>query len=180
MSGTDQGRHLWDPYVTKKIADPEQNVYTTRPSYTAAYNFCNVDLDCSALRRKHEHEHDYKDPRTVGGISLVVSSIHMKLSVLASLLTFASAAFASQCRNPLQRREWQVFFSDLNIRTNHAMHRRTLSELERFSYLAAVRCLQAVPAKSKATVPGAISRFDDFAGNHILQTDTVHFVVSPL
>ncbi|KJA26867.1 hypothetical protein HYPSUDRAFT_132147 [Hypholoma sublateritium FD-334 SS-4] len=56
------------------------------------------------------------------------------------------------------------------------MPRRTFSELERFSYLAAVRCLQAIPAKSKATVPGALSRFDDFAGNHILQTDTVHFV----
>ncbi len=70
------------------------------------------------------------------------------------------------------------FFPD--IRINGAVFRRTFSELERFSYLAAVRCLQAIPAKSKATVPGAVSRFDDFAGNHILQTDTVHFVVSLL
>ncbi|KJA30004.1 hypothetical protein HYPSUDRAFT_1062598 [Hypholoma sublateritium FD-334 SS-4] len=83
----------------------------------------------------------------------------MKFSTIASLLALASTAFASQCKDPLKRQEW-----------------RTLSGLEKFAYLAAVRCLQSIPAKSTATVPGAISRFDDFSGNHILQTDTIHFV----
>lgn len=50
--------------------------------------------------------------------------------------------------------------------------------MEKFSYLAAVRCLQSIPAKSRATIPGALNRFDDFSGTHILQTDDIHFVVS--
>ncbi|KAH9477723.1 N-acetyl-6-hydroxytryptophan oxidase ivoB [Psilocybe cubensis] len=83
----------------------------------------------------------------------------MKFSVLTSLLALATATYAAKCTNPLVRKEW-----------------RTLNPLEKFSYLAAVRCLQSIPAKSRSNIPGALSRFDDFSGTHILQTDNIHFV----
>ncbi|CAI4215502.1 unnamed protein product [Parascedosporium putredinis] len=50
-----------------------------------------------------------------------------------------------------------------------------LSDPEREDYIGAVKCLQALPAKtSTREIPGARSRFDDFVAAHILQTNYIH------
>jgi len=61
-------------------------------------------------------------------------------------------------KNIVKRREWG-----------------TLSKRERQDYIDAVYCLQKKAPISKATIPGSQSRYDDFAGTHILQTPFVHF-----
>ncbi|KNG49834.1 Di-copper centre-containing protein [Stemphylium lycopersici] len=51
-----------------------------------------------------------------------------------------------------------------------------LSKKERKAYTDAVLCLQAKKAKTPASlIPGAKSRFDDFVGTHINQTNNIHF-----
>ncbi|PSR84012.1 hypothetical protein BD289DRAFT_482993 [Coniella lustricola] len=51
-----------------------------------------------------------------------------------------------------------------------------LSKKDRREYIDAVYCLQKkAPWSSKADIPGARSRFDDFAGVHIQETPFVHF-----
>ncbi|KAJ4985111.1 tyrosinase central domain protein [Stagonosporopsis vannaccii] len=55
--------------------------------------------------------------------------------------------------------------------------RRTLSEDHRKSYIQAVHCLlEKPPLTSKKILPGVTNRFEDFLGDHILQTNTNHFV----
>lgn len=57
-------------------------------------------------------------------------------------------------------------------------HRRKLTTAEKADYIRAVKCLhEQLPAITTETVPGAVSRFDDFIGVHKLQTPYIHFVV---
>ncbi|KAI1840816.1 hypothetical protein JX266_012964 [Neoarthrinium moseri] len=87
--------------------------------------------------------------------------MHLSVGGLAAmLLAFTELGSAEAvCRNPLVRKEW-----------------RTLSNKEKQSYIAAVKCLQSAPAKTSSTYPGAVSRFDDFQAEHINRTDFIHFV----
>ncbi|KAF4542612.1 Tyrosinase [Lasiodiplodia theobromae] len=51
-----------------------------------------------------------------------------------------------------------------------------LGRAERKQYIAAVQCLQKLPARTPPSlVPGAKSRFDDFVATHINQTLTIHY-----
>jgi len=51
-----------------------------------------------------------------------------------------------------------------------------LTKKERKSYIDAVKCLQAKPARYPSDVaPGAKSRFDDYVATHINQTNTIHY-----
>lgn len=61
-------------------------------------------------------------------------------------------------------------------------NRGRLGRAERKQYIAAVQCLQKLPARTPPSlVPGAKSRFDDFVATHINQTLTIHYTVrSPL
>jgi tyrosinase len=52
----------------------------------------------------------------------------------------------------------------------------TLSKKERKASICAVQCLIKKQAKTpKSLVPGAVSRFDDWVGTHINQTDYIHY-----
>ena len=51
-----------------------------------------------------------------------------------------------------------------------------MSRDERLEYIAAVKCLQRLPARTPSSLaPGAKSRFDDFVVTHINQTLTIHY-----
>jgi tyrosinase len=51
----------------------------------------------------------------------------------------------------------------------------TMSGKERKAYTTAVQCMLDSPSKSDpALVPGARNRYDDFVGQHINQTLTIH------
>jgi tyrosinase len=53
--------------------------------------------------------------------------------------------------------------------------RSDLSVDERKEYIRAVLCLQSKPAKApKDTVPGALSRFDDFVATHMTMAGMLH------
>lgn len=57
--------------------------------------------------------------------------------------------------------------------------RRHLSKQEKSAYINAVKCLQAKPAITPTSIaPGVVSRYEDFVTTHILQTLSIHFVVS--
>ncbi|KFZ01651.1 hypothetical protein V501_09890 [Pseudogymnoascus sp. VKM F-4519 (FW-2642)] len=66
---------------------------------------------------------------------------------------------AATCTRPLQRKEW-----------------RTLRASEKQAYIKAVGCMQTKPGLLGDLYPGVRSRFDDFLGLHINQTDFIHFV----
>jgi tyrosinase len=52
----------------------------------------------------------------------------------------------------------------------------TLSKQERKSYTDAVLCLQKKQSKTPAAlIPGARSRYDDWVGTHVNQTQTIHY-----
>jgi tyrosinase len=56
------------------------------------------------------------------------------------------------------------------------LRRGDLTKKERKSYIDAVKCLQAKPARYPSDVaPGAKSRFDDYVATHINQTNTIHY-----
>ena len=56
------------------------------------------------------------------------------------------------------------------------LHRGTLSKKERKAYIGAVQCLIKKQAKTpKSLIPGAVSRFDDWVGTHINQTNYIHY-----
>ena len=51
-----------------------------------------------------------------------------------------------------------------------------MSRQERLGYIAAVKCLQHLPARTPSSfASGAKSRFDDFVVTHINQTLTIHY-----
>jgi tyrosinase len=60
------------------------------------------------------------------------------------------------------------------VQVINEVSRGDLSRAQRQAYTDAVLCLQSEPSKSGSQVPGARSRFDDFVGTHILQTDWIH------
>ncbi|KAF2197864.1 Di-copper centre-containing protein [Delitschia confertaspora ATCC 74209] len=52
----------------------------------------------------------------------------------------------------------------------------TLSSNERREYIKAVKCVMAKDAKTpRALIPGARSRYDDWVGSHINQTNFIHY-----
>jgi hypothetical protein len=54
----------------------------------------------------------------------------------------------------------------------------TLSNTERKAYTDAVVCLQKKQAKTPSElIPGAKSRYDDWVGTHVNQTQTIHYTV---
>ena len=55
--------------------------------------------------------------------------------------------------------------------------RRTLSEADKLSYIAAVKCLHSKPPTTASDFDGVRSRYDDFLATHINNTDYIHFVV---
>lgn len=55
--------------------------------------------------------------------------------------------------------------------------RRTLTTKEKSKYITAVKCLAKTPSRTGGIYDGAKSRFDDFQATHIVNTDTIHFVV---
>lgn len=63
-------------------------------------------------------------------------------------------------------------------RTYKNLRRRTLSTDQKHEYIAAVKCLAGKPSQTGGIYPGAKSRYDDFVGTHIVNTDYIHFVVS--
>lgn len=77
------------------------------------------------------------------------------------------------------RREWWAWAILVNFRFGRKdwhRTRRTLSKMERRSYIDAVLCLQKKPSIYKDVV-GAKSRFDDFQIEHIAQAYDIHFNV---
>jgi tyrosinase len=53
--------------------------------------------------------------------------------------------------------------------------RNLMSAKERKAYISAVQCMIAAPSKSDpVAVPGARTRYDDFVGQHINQTLSIH------
>ncbi|KAK3684111.1 hypothetical protein B0T22DRAFT_469620 [Podospora appendiculata] len=77
-----------------------------------------------------------------------------------SLFDFStySTPEAATCSNPIVRKEW-----------------RTLNPLEKLSFIAAVMCMQIVPARTGSVYAGAKARYDDYQALHIRMTDYVHF-----
>lgn len=62
-------------------------------------------------------------------------------------------------------------FNNLRVNTR----RDFMSAKERKAYSTAVKCMYTSPSKSDPTlVPGARTRYDDFVGQHINQTRTIH------
>lgn len=103
------------------------------------------------------------------------------LACLWPYALFGALVQSLQCAEPLVRKEW-YFGQNLNMIVRLltiSTVRRSLSIEERSNYISAVKCLQAKePTSSKDTLPGATNRFEDFVGDHILQTVTQHFTVS--
>lgn len=103
------------------------------------------------------------------------------LIVLLSAQNFASAA----CVNPPIRSEWCVtpastLWNLLPSLTSFLSVRRTLSKTNQLSYIGAVKCMQSLPGTTANLYPGVRSRYDDYQGLHINQTDFIHFVVRQL
>ncbi|KUI73835.1 Tyrosinase [Cytospora mali] len=84
---------------------------------------------------------------------LALASIH--LAVTSPISTKSSA---TGCVNPRVRKEWRDFTSS-----------------QQLEYLDAVKCLMNTPSEQSDVYAGSRSRFDDFQGLHISQTDNAHF-----
>jgi hypothetical protein len=94
---------------------------------------------------------------------------------------------ATTCTRPLQRKEWYVTSEMIGAGNGPVLgifafwsflsYRRTLRTSEKQAYIKAVGCMQTKPGLLGDLYPGVRSRFDDFLGLHINQTDFIHFVV---
>ncbi|OCK85065.1 Di-copper centre-containing protein [Lepidopterella palustris CBS 459.81] len=85
-------------------------------------------------------------------------------SILTLFLAWFTAVSAvpsprNACSNVSVRKEW-----------------RTLSNADKLSYIAAVKCLQGKPATTASDFSGVRTRFDDFLATHINNTNYIHFV----
>ena len=80
-------------------------------------------------------------------------------SQLDRLASYAQQQVNSSLPESSKKREWNA-----------------LSKKERKSYTDAVLCLQKKQSKTPASlIPGARSRFDDWVGTHINQTNNIHY-----
>jgi len=86
---------------------------------------------------------------------------------------------SGSCDRPVQRKEWYFsLYSQASLKHLQLInYRRTLGPDEKKGYIDAILCLQALPAALSSTIPGAVSRFDDFVGLHISQMEKVHLNV---
>ncbi|EUC29314.1 hypothetical protein COCCADRAFT_40308 [Bipolaris zeicola 26-R-13] len=103
--------------------------------------------------------------------SVVESAALQRRDVIQDLQNQAIAALKeAETNGSLERRSsCSVFNAPVRRNWDH------LSKKERREYISAVKCLQSLPSKSDpALVPGAKTRFDDFVGQHINQTRSIH------
>ncbi|KAJ5064834.1 hypothetical protein J3E74DRAFT_461510 [Bipolaris maydis] len=103
--------------------------------------------------------------------SVVESAALQRRDVIQDLQDQAIAALKeAETNGNLERRSsCSVFNAPVRRNWDH------LSKKERREYISAVKCLQSLPSKSDpALVPGAKTRFDDFVGQHINQTRSIH------
>ncbi|CAN9157612.1 unnamed protein product [Alternaria alternata] len=113
-------------------------------------------------------------------------------SLPTTILALASVveSAALQSRDLLQDLQDQALATLKEAETNGTLERRAgcnilnapvrrnwdfMSAKERKAYSTAVKCMYTSPSKSDPTlVPGARTRYDDFVGQHINQTRTIH------
>lgn len=86
----------------------------------------------------------------------------LKQQALAAL---KKANYSGQCNpsNAVVRKDWAAF-----------------TTAEKKDYINAVLCLQKKPARTPTSlIPGVRTRYDDFVGTHINQTNSIHNTASP-
>ncbi|KAM5352194.1 hypothetical protein ACJ41O_004917 [Fusarium nematophilum] len=87
-----------------------------------------------------------------------LSTVFIAIAIAAEAVAGAATS-SCDCKDPIVRKEW-----------------RTLSKKQKNEYISAVKCLATKPSQTGNIYEGAKSRFDDFQGTHIVNTDFVHFV----
>jgi len=86
-------------------------------------------------------------------------------------------AAVGSCNHLLERKEWYVVVIVCRELSLTDVLRRTLTDIEKKSYIDAVRCLQSQPARNTSR-PASYTRFDEFQAHHLEIAYDIHFVVS--
>ena len=110
---------------------------------------------------------------------LCIASLSSTAPTLLSQRGNTDSLASGSCDRPVPRKEWYFsLYSQASPKYLQLInYRRTLQPDEKKSYIDAVLCLQGLPAALSSTIPGAVSRFDDFVGLHISQMEKVHLNV---